>query len=795
MGFLFRQAKPVWESGKTREMNYSLGFWGTFEWELGEEQQESERTVPELRITGASVYRVYLNGNMIFHGPARAAHDYYRVDRILLPAQYLKRKNSIAVEVVSFCISSFYTLNQPGFLQAEVIWLNNVLLSTQASKADGNIFKAKHISERIQKVQRYSYQRVFTEAYRLSEDSSSWIEKGICPKDQSLLCETEEKRLLERHVSYSKFPVKHAEQFWAQGTFGIDPEAKIWEDRSYLGIDKEYEGYPVEELEVFLSPRLDKMKTKRMEKREEKFQFKKAVTLSEGEFGLFDMGYNTTGFMGTDLICEQDCTIVYVFDEVLTQEDICYNRMCCVNGIYYELKKGAHTVETIQPYTGRYGKWMVLKGKIHIRDIWVREYINPDSDNGAFSCSDEIVNHVFEAARRTFSQNAVDIYMDCPSRERAGWLCDSFFTARVEAILTGNTSVEDNFLENFCLAEKFPGIPDGMLPMCYPADHPLGEYIPNWALWMILELFEYHQRKPDEKIHDRIRDKIWKLLKLFEKYENSDGLLENLDGWVFVEWSRANALTDGVNYPSNMLYSAALRAAGVLYGSEEWKEKGRKIADVICSQAYRNGFFIDHAVREKGKLIFIQESTEVCQYYAFFMKIATPVRYSELFDVLCEKFGPGRNSKECYPEIAPANAFIGNYLRIEMLSQNMRTNQVLQETRDFFAYMADRTGTLWEHDGAFASCNHGFASHIIATCYRDILGVESIDHGRKRIILCMKEQQIADCYGALKVESQYFKIKWAQEGAIRYLDYQAPEGYEVHVVNRCGKEIKHKSLL
>ena len=27
--------------------------------------------------------------------------------------------------------------------------------------------------------------------------------------------------------------------------------------------------------------------------------------------------------------------------------------------------------------------------------------------------------------------------MDCPSRERAGWLCDSYFTAKTEYVLTG----------------------------------------------------------------------------------------------------------------------------------------------------------------------------------------------------------------------------------------------------------------------------------------------------------------------------------------------------------------------
>ena len=30
-----------------------------------------------------------------------------------------------------------------------------------------------------------------------------------------------------------------------------------------------------------------------------------------------------------------------------------------------------------------------------------------------------------------------------------------------------------------------------MLPMCYPADHYDGNFIPNWAMWFVLELEEY----------------------------------------------------------------------------------------------------------------------------------------------------------------------------------------------------------------------------------------------------------------------------------------------------------------
>ena len=40
--------------------------------------------------------------------------------------------------------------------------------------------------------------------------------------------------------------------------------------------------------------------------------------------------------------------------------------------------------------------------------------------------------------------------------------------------------------------------------------------------------------------------------------------------------------------------------------------------------------------------------------------------------------------------------------------------EALEENiRGYFDYMAQKTGTLWENDGDYASCNHGFASHVL----------------------------------------------------------------------------------
>ncbi len=76
-------------------------------------------------------------------------------------------------------------------------------------------------------------------------------------------------------------------------------------------------------------------------------------------------------------------------------------------------------------------------------------------------------------------------------------------------------------------------------------------------------------------------------------------------------------------------------------------------------------------------------------------------------------FGYDRGNTGKFPNIAPANAFIGNYLRLDLLLQNGLHAQLLDNIKGYFSYMAERTGTLWENISATASCNHGFASHVL----------------------------------------------------------------------------------
>jgi len=135
-----------------------------------------------------------------------------------------------------------------------------------------------------------------------------------------------------------------------------------------------------------------------------------------------------------------------------------------------------------------------------------------------FSCSDERVSQLFKMGQRSTWSNLMYMPTDCPSRERAGWLCDSFFIGRMEHFFTGQSIMERCFLENFLLAEKFDCIPEGMLPCAYPADFYDGLFIPNWSLWFVVQLKDQLDRTGDLAFVSQFKEKLYALLRYFSDF-------------------------------------------------------------------------------------------------------------------------------------------------------------------------------------------------------------------------------------------------------------------------------------
>lgn len=777
----FRSAKPIWPKGRDTEMNLEVGFRAVVPGQPG-------RMV--LRVAASSIYRATVNGQFLGHGPARGPRGFYRVDEWDLTGKLSGEKNLIAIEVAGYNSNSYYLFDQPSFLQAEVVAGDQVLASTAGT---GSRFEASILNHRVQKVQRYSFQRPFIEIYRLQPGFDRWLREPSAPVTAVETEVTPEKKLLARRVFLPDFHVTRPVRHIAEGRIERLAEVeKLWKDRSLVDVGPKLKGYPERELEQIPSIEMQHLRSVDSSALNRPWNEEDKVALGGNTYHILDLGTNLTGFLGAKLTCSTKTQLRLAFDEVLTEGDVDFKRLGCVNVISYQLEPGTYQVEAIEPYTLRYLKLICLEGDCQVENVCLREYSHPAITAATFKASDERLNRLFAAGVTTFRQNALDVFMDCPSRERAGWLCDSYFTARVETDLTGGTRIERNFFENFLLPEQFEHLPDGMLPMCYPADHYNGNYIPNWALWFVVQLEEYAGRTGDRAVVDALQPKVLKLFDFFKKYENEDGLLEKLPAWVFVEWSEANKFVQDVNYPSNMLYAGALSAAGRLYGLSDLVAKADKIRATVRRQSFDGQFFVDNALRRDGKLQVTRNRSEVCQYFALFFDVANPKDHAELWRVLRDEFGPERKQTKAHPEVHLANSFIGNMLRMELLSRAGRGQQILDESIAYLLYMVERTGTLWEHDGAYASCNHGFASHIVHTLYRDVLGVDRVDPLRKAVTLRFGDLKLDWCEGTLPTPDGAIQLRWWKEGDQLCYRLSAPDGYEVKMENASGRTLTKK---
>jgi alpha-L-rhamnosidase len=758
----FQQARPVWLAGHAEEMNLLAAFRAHF-------TKPAAGSVV-LRLTASNLYRASVNGQFVGHGPARAAHGFFRVDEWDITRHLRTGRNTVTVEVASYNVPNYYLPNQPPFLQAEILCSGKVLAATAAPSGG---FQGRVLPERVRKTERYSFQRTFSEAYRLSPPTRFVA---------APLADAPPVTLLPRRVPYPAFALRRPTRVVAEGaTQPAAPTRKLWRGRSRTSV-----GYPEAEFEVDNSTLAQSVDYTPTANSARALNGPLYAELQPARYTLVDFGVNLTGFIGLQLSAKAPARLLVTFDEVLTKSDVDFRRLNALNAVVLDLAPGTYRFETLEPYTLRYLKLTTLTGSVSVADLHLREYANPNVTRATFRAADPRLNRLFAAGRETFRQNAVDIFMDCPHRERAGWLCDSFFTARVAPDLGGDTTVEHNFLENYLLPKRYPVLPDGVLPMCYPADHVNHTFIPNWTLWLVLELEEYVARSGDRETARAFEPKVLALFDYFRQFRNSDGLLEKLPSWVFVEWSRANDFVQDVNYPSNMLYAATLASAARLYSRPELAAEAARIQDTIRRQSFDGDFFVDNALRRNGRLQITRNRSEVCQYFAFYFGTATPESHPALWHRLRDEFGPDRARHGRYPEIHKANSFVGNMLRAELLTREGRSTQLLDESVAYLMYMAERTGTLWENVDAGASCNHGFASHIVHTLYRDILGIRAIDHDTKTVRLRFTSLKLDACTGSLPIGDRSVALSWKRTAA--GIEYRAavPAGYHIEVENPEG---------
>ena len=680
---MFKKAIPVFASGKESELNYHIV--------LRAEAESLKDTA--LFISAFSFYRLTVNGEFVSFGPARASKGYARVDEIDLSPYNIDGKNEIIIEAAGYNCCSLSTVKQTSFVVAELRRGDEVLLYT------GRDFEGYRSDKMIQKVERYSAQRHFGEIHNYTLD-------GICGERVELTAATNTPKYLERKAPTPYYDTVHIDGCSSFGEFNFDDTVPYRKTRSSFEITEEWGRFSEDKL--FSKP-YRWIQRQVLDKKGEDRTF--PLKMKRGDYAIVDLGQIEAGFLAVHMTAHAHSEIVVGFSEACFDADFEFTNINSQNVIEYFVEEGMTvSAESFEPYTCRYAIIMVRNGAITLEEFSVRTYEYPMDILDTRVISDPKLREIYLAAKRTFAHNAVDIYTDCPSRERAGWLCDSFFTGRAEYFLTGKTLVEDVFLENYRLYENDGSLPEGAIPMCYPSDfHDNNKFIPQWAMWYVLEVKEYLTERNPSVDRELFKKSVMGIVDFLARHENSDGLLQNLPSWNFVEWSTANEWVQDVNYPTNFLYAEVLRSAYALYGDESLLKKAEKVARLTAERAFDGEVFIDNAILTDGELVNTKNSSEAGQYYAILFGNfdINEAKYAKLKAHILEGFC---NFDITDRGFVPVNAFIGFYIKICAMMKLGWFELLEKDVKSFFGGMVEATGTLWEYKQHKGSYDHGFAS-------------------------------------------------------------------------------------
>lgn len=787
---LFQKAKAVFVPGLADQKNVLGAFRKNFHTK-GEQKTE-------LIIAAHTFYRVYLNGAWLGTGPATAPFGYLKADRYDLTELIRPEaaENQLAIEVIGYIPEQNFATNETSCLIAEVRSGDDVLCATDGSWECGVLRQKDCFVETL------SFgRRVPLEAYSLDASYTAWrigtipdgtaceelvtdrviLERGVCAPDTSIL------RTLRMTGIYSmnQKPYDGRERSW-------------WETDEYIarcgGAQLSRPSVDCLSLEdCAFDGESEEAPDGKGNQNCRIFNYHKPAALE------FKLEAAETGFIGIEFFSEEPVVIDITWNDYLDDRGRLPVRADSVNRVIrLKTQGGSFQFESMEPHYVKYIKVIVRGGgTVELKNLYLRTYRFPDPCAAEFVCSDMALNRIYDSARRTLLTNMLGFFFDSPERERGGWAGDSYWTGRAAFLMLSDTTVERAMLFDFLLSGDSQML-EGSFPSCCSGNlknDPVIMY--SWNLFVLLELTDYCRRTGDEALKTAYRARVETFMKASRALKNELGVLENIPGSMFIDWSVSNdaLYTQPICTAANALYAMVAERLAELYGREDYRAEAEQIRSVFRGvykelKTTKNDLFTmypfltDSMTLENGRLRGNGVYSEAAQYYYFWTGLLTRESAPELWQILKEQFGPApaKYRGTAHLKVANCGVFFGHMLRFELLGRFGETQLLEKEMKTFCGYMADQDpGTFWETMSGEDSRNHGFGAHFGAQLVQNFLGAEIPDRIRKRIRFAPQPGTLKWAKGSFRNEDGRFCAAWNRNQDGFELHISVPSGYTAEV--------------
>ncbi len=419
----------------------------------------------------------------------------------------------------------------------------------------------------------------------------------------------------------------------------------------------------------------------------------------------------------------------------------------------------------------------------------------PVKYQGAFHCSDDLLNKIWEAGRYTVELCMQDHYIDSLWRECNTWFGDMLVTMPVSYYAFGEYKLAAKCFQQMAHIQHS----DGSLPaFCSPRTTLI---LPDYCADYVICLYTYFLHSGDKALLSELFPALSRLMTWFQTHVDEHGLIDwgerkigDKGGWCFIDWAKIDRREE--ISALQFLYCHALRCAGKIAEaarkkklSQEWLSLADKVNEIINRRLWSDKLQVYMDCRtKKGLSRSVSQSTNTL---AMFFNIAPSEKWPAIQRYLRDNVN-----------VEPIKTPFMNAFWAEVLFRSGRDIDGLELIRDYWGEMLKRGATtFWEEfdrktepcivprlgvnfdPGAGVSYCHGWSAGPVFLLQKMVLGIEPTAPGFKSFSVkpCLADLKWAK--GTIPTPQGKIRMSWKRDRhkKVFNMNLLVPRGLQANV--------------